>query len=218
MPLSHNPYLIVSDFENRLAEWCGSKYCVCVESGTAAIFLSLQYRKKQKGELGKVTIPKHTYNSVACSIIHSGGKIGFWNGLNWEGYYGIYPLDIFDAALRFKKNMYDNVMIKNNGLMCLSFHIKKHLPIGRGGAILLDDAEAYEWLKLARFDGREQIPIREQKEFKVLGWNMYMSVEQAARGIELFEVLRRKHPDGLPDLSTEDQGYPDLSKFPIYQQ
>jgi dTDP-4-amino-4,6-dideoxygalactose transaminase len=206
-----NPYIVVEEFERRLAEWCGSKYAVAVESGSAAMFLSLMYRKFMRQEIGKVVIPKLTYPSAACSIIHAGGKIEF-KDVDWVGEYELYPLGIWDAALRLKKGMY------HGGFQCLSFHIKKHLPIGRGGMILLDDKHAYEWLKLARFDGREPIPLQEQKEFTVIGWNMYMSVEQGARGIELFEMMRRKYPEGLEDLSVSDQQYADLSKHNIYQE
>ena len=100
------------------------------------------------------------------------------------------------------------------GLHCLSFHVKKLLPLGRGGMILTDDIEARDWLRRARFDGRNPVPLLEDN-FTMLGWNMYMTPEQASRGIQLFEVIRNKE---LPDLRVEDQGYPDLSKFPIYNQ
>lgn len=207
---STNPYEIVADFESRIAEWAGSKYAVAVESCSAAIFLSLQRKKVECGQIGTVFIPSHTYPSTPCSIIHCGGRIVF-RGSRWYGQYELHPYGIWDAALKFHKNMY------RGGFQCLSFHVKKHLPIGRGGMILLNDEEAYKWLLKARFDGRSPIPLQEDS-FTQLGWNMYMSVEQAARGIELFEVLRRKHPDGLEDLRFEDQGYPDLSLYPIYQQ
>ena len=32
---------------------------------------------------------------------------------------------------------------------------KKKIPIGRGGAILTNDKKAYQWLKMARYDGRD---------------------------------------------------------------
>lgn len=210
--LSHNPYKIVEQFEELIADFAGSKYAVAVESCTAAIFLSLQYRK-HKGiniNITEVSIPAYTYPSTPCSIIHSGWKVNFSSWV-WEGEYELYPLKVWDAALRFKRNMY------HGGLQCLSFHIKKHLKIGRGGAILTDDKEAYEWLKRARFDGRNPIPLQEDN-FTMLGWNAYMEPANAARGIQLFQVMLQKYPDGMPDLKVEEQGYADLSKFQIYQQ
>ena len=221
--MQQNPYAVVFDFEERIAAWAGSRYAVAVESGTAAIFLSLQYRVNcddgalvSKGMIGSVdtlqvnpliSIPKHTYPGVPCSIIQSGLSVNFTDEA-WSGVYELAPLKIIDGALRFRKGMYEG------GLHCLSFHVKKLLPLGRGGMILTDDIEARDWLRRARFDGRNPVPLLEDN-FTMLGWNMYMTPEQASRGIQLFEVIRNKE---LPDLRVEDQGYPDLSKFPIYNQ
>lgn len=198
-----NPYAIVDDFERTIAEYSGSRYAVAVESCSAAIFLSLQY-SPIKGKT--IYIPKFTYPSIPCSIIHSGAHVKFVNS-KWDGIYELYPYKIYDGALRFKRGMYQG------GLHCLSFHIKKLLPIGRGGMILTDSKEAYAWFKLARFDGRHPVPLQEDN-FTMLGWNLYMEPTNAARGIQLFQTIKDKD---LPDLKVEDQGYTDLSKFKIYE-
>lgn len=210
-----NPYLVIEELEQRLAEWCGAPYCVAVESGTAAIFLSLQYLKTTTELFNKenwydfIEIPKFTYPSTACSILHCGGRITFTDE-KWEGEYELKPLNIWDAALRLKPNMY------HGGFQCLSGHIKKKLNIGRAGFILCEDKDAYEWLKLARFDGREPMPLQEQKEFTVLGWNMYLSPSDGARGIQLFEIYKER--GDYSDLKVEDQKYCDLSKHKIFTQ
>jgi len=205
--MSINPYLIVENFEQALAEYSGSNYAVCVESCTSAIFLSLMYQKHKFGNLGYVEIPSRTYPGVACSIIHAGGKVLF-NDADWKGTYTLNPCGIVDGALRFRKNMY------SGGLHCLSFHGKKLLPIGRGGAILTNDPMAVEWLKKARFDGRSPVPLREDT-FTMLGWNCYLQPEQAARGLQLMQALGHRE---LKDLVVEEQMYPDLSKFKVYTQ
>lgn len=203
-----NPYLIVDDFEKRVSEWAGAKYGVAVDSCSAAIFLSIQWvLNNETWRPAAVAIPSRTYPSVPCSLIHSRLKVNFVD-IDWHGEYELSPLNIWDAALRFKKGMY------HGGLQCLSFHIKKRLPIGRGGMILTDDEGAYNWLKKARFDGRNPVPLLED-DFDMLGWNCYMEPSQAAYGIQLFETIRNKD---LPDLVASEQGYPDLSKYPIYQQ
>jgi dTDP-4-amino-4,6-dideoxygalactose transaminase len=201
-----NPYSIVNTFEEAIADYAGSKYAVAVESCTAAIFLSLQLIKHYGVmEDREVEIPKFTYPSTPCSIIHAGFKVKFSNN-NWEGEYELGTLNIWDAALRFKRGMF------HGGYQCLSFHIKKLLPIGRGGMILCDHEYDYKWLKKARFDGREPVPLLEDN-FTMLGWNAYMQPADAARGLQLLQALGDKE---LPDLKVEKQGYPDLSKFPIY--
>lgn len=204
---SHNPYLIVEELEKRISEWAGAPHAVAVESGSAAIFLSLMWAKQQRGNIGSVRIPKHTYPSVPCSIIHAGGHPIFLDE-EWHGEYELWPLNIWDAALRFKKKMY------HGGFQCLSMHIKKRLNVGRGGIILCEDEFQAAWLKRARFDGRNPIPLKEDT-FYQLGWNMYLEPSNAARAIQIFETIRNKR---LPDLKVEEQGYADLSKFPIYQQ
>lgn len=196
-------YKVVSDFEETIAEWGGSRYAVAVESCTAALFLSLLYRDIKRKT---VVIPKFTYPSVPCSIINAGGKVGFTDD-EWQGMYQLGDTDIWDSALRFQKGMY------KGGLHCLSFHSKKLLPIGRGGMILTDDYEAYRWLKKARFDGRDEIPLADDP-LEIVGWNMYMMPEQAARGLQLFDLLKN---EDIHDMDSTKQHYPDLSKVEAYK-
>ena len=193
-----NPYNIVHEFEETIAEYAGSLFAVSVDSCTNAIFLVCKYL-----EVENVYIPKYTYPGVACSIIHAGGKVQFTEE-EWEGIYQLKPYPIYDSALRFRKGMY-----VWNSFYCLSFHVKKLLPIGRGGMILLNDEDAYRWLKKARFDGRQEIPLSDDN-LEMLGWNMYMTPEQASRGLTLFQNYKEKE-------DLKDQDYPDLSQFKIYE-
>lgn len=211
--MNTNPYQPVIDLENRIAEWAGCKHCITTDSCSSSIFLAIQYRKHEGYEIGEVTIPKHTYVSVPCSIIHSGGRVKF-SDEKWEGLYELQPLRIWDSALRFRKGMFSQIIQTLNGLQCISFHVKKRLSVGRGGAILTNDDRANEWLRRARFDGRSPVPLLEDN-FTQLGWNCYLTPEQGARALQLFELLRNKEN---PDLKIEDQGYPDLSKYKIYRQ
>lgn len=194
-------YQVVQDFEQTIADYAGSKYAVAVESCTAALLLSCAYMK-----VGEVTIPRFTYPSVPCSIIHAGGRVRFSDEA-WEGVYELKPYGIIDGALRFKRGMY------RGGLHCLSFHSKKHLPIGRGGMILTDDKDSYEWFKKARFDGRSEVPL-DKDNISMVGWNCYLQPEQAARGLQLFDMIKNKE---LEDIPTAVQGYPDLKLIRVYE-
>lgn len=202
-----NPYKITGMFEGAIADYCGAPFAVAIESCTMALFLSLMYLKSRDGAIGTIKMPARTYPGVACSILHAGGKIEF-DDKEWQGEYQLWPYPIWDAALRFKPGMY------HGGFQCLSFHIKKVLKIGRGSTILTDDKDAYEWLKKARFDGRQPVPLSEDN-FSMLGWNAYMQPPDAARGLQLLQTLGDKV---LDDIKVEDQKYPDLSKFSIYTQ
>jgi dTDP-4-amino-4,6-dideoxygalactose transaminase len=202
--MSCDPYEVVRKFENEITQYAGAKYGIMVNSCTNAIFLCCKYLKVKT-----VYLPKFTYPGVACSVINAGGKIIFRN-LPWYGRYFLEPYYIYDSALRFTRGMY----VKDS-LYCLSFHYKKHLPIGHGGMILCNNEKTYLWLKKMSFDGRtEGVPLSKDK-LNMVGWHMNVTPEQAARGLMLFHLIKNKE---LPDLEVAAQGYPDLSKIAIYNQ
>ena len=95
--------------------------------------------------------------------------------------------------------------------MCLSFHIKKLLPIWKGGMILTDNAEAADWFKKARYEGRSEKNYKED-DIDFLGWNMYMTPQQAAHGL----ALMQNYPDDHDDL-YENNGYRDLTEFTVFR-
>jgi len=193
------PFKVVDMFEEAIARYTGAPYAVAVESCTAAILLSCVYN-----EVEEVTIPSNTYVSVPNSIIHAGGTVNFDNR-KWRGVYQLKPYPIYDCAKRLTSDMY-----APGTFLCLSFHSKKQLPIGRGGMILTDDKESVDWFKRARHDGREEgVPLTECN-FDMLGWNCYMTPEQAARGLELLA----KYPEHSRDMPSENYG--DLSRFEIF--
>ena len=202
--MKHNPFKIVRMFEEEIAEYAGSKYAVSVDSCTNALFLCCKYL-----DVKEVTIPCKTYLSVPMSIIHSGAKVVFDKNPStnhWNGIYQLKPYPIYDSAKRLTSNMY----IKDS-FMCLSFHIKKQLPIGKGGMILTDDADAVEWFKKARYEGRSEVYYKEDN-VKTLGWNMYMTPQEAAIGLALFQ----NYPEHNIDLE-EKNGYRDLTEFDVFK-
>ena len=196
-----NPYEAVREFESQLSDYTGAPYVVCVDSSTDALFLCC-YRL----EVDVVTIPKHTYLSVPMSVIHSGGKVEF-EDLEWSGIYQLKPYSIWDSAKRMKRNMY----IKGS-YMTLSFHIQKHIPIGKGGAILCDNKDDYEWFKKARYEGRSEVSYHDD-DIEFCGWNMYMTPQEAVRGMELLRGL----PDDSDDL-VENPPYRDLTTFKVFKK
>lgn len=195
-----NAYTIVREFENVVASYTGAPYAVSVDSCTSALFLCCKYLS-----VGEVQIPSETYLSVPMSIIHAGGSVVFDKRRNgWKGLYRLKPYNIYDAAKRFHAGMY-----LDESFMCLSFHIKKHLKLGKGGMILLDNADAADWFRKARYEGRSEKPYKEDS-IETLGWNMYMTPEQAAHGLALMQNM----PHHNDDLS---ESYRDLTEFPVFK-
>jgi len=173
-----NNHFFIDLFEQRLGEFTGSPYVVLTDSCTNAIFLSLMYLKNYKSFTEtEVTVPKQTYIGVAQSIINAGLKVKFQDE-KWVGSYRIEKTPIIDAAVGFKKNMY------KEGMVCLSFQQKKSIPIGKGGAILLDSEESYCKLKRMSWDGRDASKsVKEDISNIIHGYHMNMIPDDAAKGV-----------------------------------
>lgn len=197
----NNPYLIVRQFEEELCNYTGAKYAVCVDSCTNAIFLCCKYLK-----VNSVTLPRKTYLSVPQAIINAGGNV-ILEDIKWKGQYQLKPYPIIDSALRFTSNMY-----VPGTFVCLSFHYKKHLPVGKGGAVLTDDYEAYCWYKKIRYEGRSETSYWNDTINEV-GYNMYMTPYEAAIGLSLMQNLNIFNED----LSEEDD-YRKLDDFLTFLQ
>lgn len=209
-----NVHIITAELEQELAKYCNAPFCVCLDNGSNAIFLALKYYSRfYNGK--EIDIPSHTYMSVPCEIIHAGYKVIFEDSEEYlTGAYFLSPTKVIDSALRFTADMY-----MKNTFMCLSFTgAYKNFKLGKGGAILTDSEDAYKWLKKARFSGRSECSYHKDNfdDNPVIGWNMYMPVETAARGLHLIPGLYNE--DGskkrMPDISLP---YPDLSKFNLWK-
>ena len=191
----------VEKFENLIADFFGSKYAVATDSCTHAIELCLRYQN-----INKVEFPKHTYVGIPL--------LGFKLGLNWQlienrwkNFYTLSKTNIIDAAVLWKKNSY----IKGT-MMCLSFQYQKHLNIGRGGMILLDNKRDYNNLIKLSYDGRQRNKPWRKQNISSIGYHYYMTPENADLGTKIYERVKYKKPKNW---SWKD--YPDLSKMKVFK-
>jgi hypothetical protein len=221
--MANGVHKITEDFEKELARYTGAPYVICVDNQSNGLFLALYYWlnvKKGKDNIFTppliIDVPKRTYPSVPCEVIHAGAKVRFTEviGETIKGAYQLAPTNVWDSALRFTADMYIP-----DSMMCVSFTgAYKHFKLSKGGAILLDDLDAYNWLKKARFSGRSECSYHEDDfdENPVIGWNFYMMPELSARGLLLINQFyntdgTKKHNEDL------ELPYPDLSKFKIWK-
>jgi dTDP-4-amino-4,6-dideoxygalactose transaminase len=194
-----NPFEYVYEFERQVAAYTGAKYAVATDCCTHALFLSLYYYKQQHN-ITRVTLPAHTYVSVAMQCKHLGLEIDFVD-TEWSGCYNIGNTNVVDAAPRFRRNQYES-----GTSTCLSFQFKKIVSTIRGGMILTDDLDFYEWAQRATHDGRDmQVPY-EQDTITFAGWHYFMTPETAQMGLAKLQLL----PDHNDDCAGS-YTYPDIS-------
>jgi dTDP-4-amino-4,6-dideoxygalactose transaminase len=188
-----DPRDVIDMFEEKVAKFAGSKYAVSIDCCSHGLFLSLKYLQSI-GELNInkiLKIPKMTYVSAPMQIINAGNMVAF-EDLEWSGVYQLKGSRVWDGAVRWTKDMYVGL----DALQVVSFQIKKRVPIGKGGMILTDDLEAYNWLKMASYDGRDlKTPYTDENHVKMIGYHMYMTPEDAARGIIIMDTVPEVNPD-----------------------
>jgi len=192
---------IVSKFEKKIANFYGSPYAIAVDCCTHALELCLRYTCAKE-----ISVPKRTYISVPFLA----NKLNIdliWKDEEWQDYYYLTD-DIIDAAVLWRKKSY-----LPRTFMCISFQFRKHLNLGRGGVILLDNQKSATDLKKMSYDGRiPNIPWREQN-IKSIGYHYYMTPETAQRGLEKFKEAAAVKPR---QWSISD--WPDLTKMEVFKK
>ena len=204
-----DPWDWVTVFENTVSDYCGYKYGVAVDSNSNAIRLMLEYLKIKDQH---IVIPARTYVSVPNQIILSGNHPLF-EDYKWNGFYQFGgDIPIIDAATAFYEDMGKDHQDK---FMILSFHKKKILNIGKGGMILTNDEKFVEWARPMIYDGRHKDRLYKDDEFECIGWHMYMTPEDAMRGLRIFHSPRIQ---SWNEHCGSSKVYGDLRKQKIYEK
>ena len=189
------------DFESALAEYTGAPYVVVTDGCTHAIELCLRFDIVRYCEF-----TPFTYLSIP-QLMHQLDISYHYRPDPWSsiGEYRFHNTRIWDSARRLQHNMY-----RSGTMQCLSFGHGKPLHIGRGGAILLDDAEAYNIILQQRYDGRDLTvsPWETQQTFRV-GYHYKPTIEEAEQGLASLEGLKELQPE------PRFVAYPDLRNIVI---
>lgn len=191
---------MVNEFENKISNFFGSKYAIATDSCTHAIELAIRYKK-----LNKIIVPKHTY----LSIPFLANKLNIdleWKDELWTDYYYLSD-NIIDAAVLWKYNSFIP-----NTFMGISFQYQKHLSLGRGGVLLLDDEATYNTIRKMVYDGREpNKPWREQN-IDTFGYHYYMTPETAKLGLEKLQNAIDSKPR-----QWVMSDWPDLTQMEVFK-
>lgn len=187
----------IKEFEDEIAKFFGAPFAVAVDCCTHGIELCLRMKQVEK-----IKVPKRTYLSVP--MLSNKLNINMeWTDQVWQDYYYLTD-DVVDAAVLWRKDSYIP-----NTYMNVSFQFRKHLSLGRGGAILLDKKEDFDTLKKMSYDGRSPDESWAVQNIKTMGYHYYMTPETAELGLKkLPEAIKRKSKQWTytdwPDLTKMD--------------
>jgi dTDP-4-amino-4,6-dideoxygalactose transaminase len=202
--MKNQSFNIVTEFEEKVANFFGAPYAIAVDSCTHGIELSIRYLMSKELMIPKIYCPKRTYISVPFLANKLGLELQ-WRDEDWVDLYSVFPR-VYDAAVLWKPNIY----IKGT-FMCISFQYQKHLSLGRGGIILCDNLEDAIILKKMSYDGRiPNIPWREQ-DINTIGYHYYMTPETAQLGLDKLDDAIKSEPRRW---TITD--WPDLTKMKIF--
>jgi len=188
-------FKVLFDFESALAEYTGAPYAVVTDGCTHALELCFRY-----DSVKQTKFTAYTYLSVPMLMRHLEIEFSLTDE-TWQGEYQFANTRIWDSARRLERNMY-----RPGQFQCLSFGWTKPLQLGKVGAILLDDPEAYRLFSRQRSDGRDLSIPWETETNLILGWHYCPTLESCERGLHL-----------LPQVIPQSQSaiYPDLRKIPF---
>jgi dTDP-4-amino-4,6-dideoxygalactose transaminase len=183
------------DFESALAEYTGAPYVVLTDGCTHALELCFRHAGTQHTRFSA-----HTYLSVPMLMYHLGIRFEMTDE-QWVGEYQFKDTNIWDSARRLERGMY-----RAGQMQCLSFGWTKPLQLGKVGAIILDDYEAYKKFSRQRSDGRDlNLPWEHETEL-ILGWHYCPTLELCAAGLRLLPTIEPKAQPGI---------YPDCRNIPF---
>jgi dTDP-4-amino-4,6-dideoxygalactose transaminase len=193
----------VDKFEQLISNFFNAPYAVATDCCTHAIEICLRYE-----QYNDIQIPEHTYISIPFTAEKLGIKWSWKKNYIWNDYYYLGNTNIIDAAVLWEKD----TSIPGT-YMCISFQFKKHLNLGRGGMILLDNKEAYSTLKKMVYDGRSSDKPWGEQNIDMIGYHYYMTPETASLGIKKFNDVAYNQPKRFQYLD-----YPFLPNMGVFKK
>jgi len=216
-------------FEQKIAEYIGTKYCLTFNSGTSALHAALLSYGIGAGD--EVIVPSFTFIATANTPKFVGATPVFADieddtfGLDPADveakitprtkaiipvHYGGYPCRI--RELRSLAEEHDLILIEDaaeamgakeggktvgtfGDSAILSFCQNKIITTGEGGAVVTDNRDLYEKMKLVRSHGRpdtlDYFSTTEVLDYLSLGYNFRISTMTAALGLAQLEKIGR---------------------------
>lgn len=190
----------VEIFEKKLAHFTGAPYVVSTDCCTHAIELCFRLLG-----IEACSFSAYTYISIPMTMKLLGVQYEL-SSSNWKDEYQFIGTPVWDSARCLRPGMY-----RKGQYQCLSFGPGKPLTNIRGGAILLDDKEHYQQLKMMSYDGRDLSHDNwvDQKVYRQ-GFHYMMRYEECESATLLLDNYI-----SLGEFEQKYKPYPDLRDIEI---
>jgi perosamine synthetase len=203
----------VAELEAGLAEACGVEHALVVSSGTAALYLAVLALGVRPGD--EVIVPAYTFPATANIVVLAGARPVLVDvdpkTMNLDPAQieigpktkAIIAVDLFGRPMRVEELPTDVPVLEDaagalgakrgdrpcgslGALACLSFHPRKIVTTGEGGAVTTDDAGIADAIRRLRHHG-----IEPRGDFEIVepGLNYRLSDILCAVGIPQLERL-----------------------------
>ena len=220
----------VAEFERLLAEEIGARRVIACSSGTAALQLALAALDAPAGS--SVAVPAYTFPATINSVLLAGLEpvlvdidpstynldpadlervLPDGDLVMPVHQFGLpSPIDgladrkptVEDAACALGARLGERTAGTMGAMGCFSFHPRKIITTGEGGAVSTDDEALADRLELLRNHGMTRNDDG-SRSFALAGWNFRMSELHAAIGI----VQMQRLPELLADRRRIAAGY-----------
>lgn len=202
---------LIREFEERFAEWVGSRYAIAVASGTAADTIALAVLKYLKPEQDEVILPALTFAAQLNAVLYNGLKPVFVDyGETSQGWarkvtsrtlcsFPVHLLGNLQDCARLKGvakvedaceamgTSFEGKKVGTFGDMgTFSFFPSHAMTTGEGGMIVTDDEACAEIARTLRNHGKTS---GADFHFDVVGFNGKMTSIEAALGIEALKEV-----------------------------
>ena len=191
---------VVTEFEDRFAEYVGAKYACSVNSATSAIFLIMRRFGYGSVEIPSV-IPPVVLNAIINATDHPETclDIKFVDNVDWVGdSYTLFNhfsgFKVIDSAQALRPNQFASEA-NDDDLMVFSFYPTKPVSGCDGGMIVSNDKEKIDALRADTFNGMSNDTNNWERRIVTPGWKMYMNSIQASvclKNLDAYDDKRAK--------------------------
>ena len=177
---------VVTQFEEKFAEYVGAKYACFANSASSLLFLSLLDRHTT------IKIPSVMPAVVPNVIVNTHNIIEFYDDIDWVGHKYLLCDKIYDSAQEVTKDQHKDLN-DDDAVTIFSFYPTK--PVGGcdGGMVVSNNKRTIDWYKMMVLNGMNYQDNNWERTQIAPGFKMHGSSVQAYVAYQNLKKLDNKY-------------------------